>query len=118
MEGMRNLNNGSTGAAVELLLKALLDKGFNPGGVDGHCGQAPLAAVLAFQHAESLVADGTVGANREVKVLDAIAAHDFTAARRLVNGGTHGLDVFVRTYTQGGQLVAAGASENATTAVS
>ncbi len=50
-----------SGADVMTVQAALLDKGVNPGGIDGVYGPATEAAVKAFQKANSLEADGIVG---------------------------------------------------------
>jgi hypothetical protein len=50
-----------SGADVAAAQAALLDKGYNPGGVDGVFGPNTEAAVKAFQSANGLEADGIVG---------------------------------------------------------
>ena len=55
------LRRGAHGAEVELLQKCLRDAGFAPGRVDGRFGPATEAALLAFQHANELLADGVAG---------------------------------------------------------
>ena len=54
---------GSTSYLVELLQRALVRAGFNPGPVDGGflAGSTTAAAVKAFQAANGLVANGIVG---------------------------------------------------------
>lgn len=42
---------------------------------------------------------------RKAKVLTALAAGDLRAARKLVNGGSHGLDRFVDAYTRGARAM-------------
>jgi peptidoglycan L-alanyl-D-glutamate endopeptidase CwlK len=44
-------------------------------------------------------------ANKEVPIRRALATHDLAAARRLVNGGTHGLDRFTSTFQIGSRLI-------------
>jgi peptidoglycan L-alanyl-D-glutamate endopeptidase CwlK len=44
---------------------------------------------------------------REQRLKEALLHRDLGAARRLVNGGTHGLDVFVATYRTGESLLGA-----------
>jgi len=56
------LSQGSKGAAVTQLQEALVNAGFNPNGVDGNFGPGTRAAVIAFQKAHGLTADGIVGA--------------------------------------------------------
>ena len=58
---MRNLTEGCRGHDVEVLQNALKDRGFSPGAIDGHFGPATVAAVLAFQRSDGLVADAIVG---------------------------------------------------------
>ena len=58
---MKVLRRGMSGAAVSGLQQALLDKGFDPGLVDGAFGGGTEAAVLAFQKSEGLLADGIAG---------------------------------------------------------
>jgi len=45
--------------------------------------------------------------DRENAIREALAANDLTTARRLVNGGSHGLDKFVDTFNKGLQLIPA-----------
>jgi putative chitinase len=42
----------------------------------------------------------------EARIRAALAAHDLAAARRLVNGGTHGLEAFEAAYNTGLPLIA------------
>jgi peptidoglycan L-alanyl-D-glutamate endopeptidase CwlK len=58
---MQTLQRGSSGADVVLLQQKLLDKGFNPGTLDGSFGGGTEAALLAFQRSEGLLADGVAG---------------------------------------------------------
>lgn len=55
------LKLGSTGPAVIKLQQRLLDKGFNPGAIDGFFGENTKAAVKAFQRSVGLKDDGIVG---------------------------------------------------------
>ncbi len=57
-----------SGADVMTVQAALLDKGVNPGGIDGVYGPATEAAVKAFQKANALEADGIVGPKTWEKV--------------------------------------------------
>jgi peptidoglycan hydrolase-like protein with peptidoglycan-binding domain len=52
---------GAKGDAVKTLQKALTDKGYQPGPLDGKFGPRTRAAVLAFQRANKLTVDGWVG---------------------------------------------------------
>jgi peptidoglycan L-alanyl-D-glutamate endopeptidase CwlK len=58
---MSSLRLGSRGPDVARLQQALGAHGFNPGATDGTFDQGTLAAVLAFQKSERLLADGIVG---------------------------------------------------------
>jgi peptidoglycan hydrolase-like protein with peptidoglycan-binding domain len=55
------LREGSSGPAVRDLQTKLKAAGFNPGTVDGAFGPKTKAAVLAFQRAKGITADGIVG---------------------------------------------------------
>jgi putative chitinase len=58
---MNSLRLGSRGLDVARLQQALRLHGFNPGASDGTFDDGTLAAVLAFQKSERLLADGVVG---------------------------------------------------------
>jgi peptidoglycan hydrolase-like protein with peptidoglycan-binding domain len=58
---MPTVREGSRGTAVRELQTLLKNKGFNPGPVDGAFGPKTKAAVLSYQRANGLVADGIVG---------------------------------------------------------
>ncbi len=60
---MRTLKKESTGPDVTALQQRLKDLGFDPKGVDGRFGSGTEAAVIAFQKANGLDADGKVGPN-------------------------------------------------------
>ncbi|MFN9156095.1 MAG: peptidoglycan-binding protein, partial [bacterium] len=45
--------------------------------------------------------------HREAAIRAAMAAHQLAKARRLVNGGSHGLDRFVETYEKAMALLPA-----------
>jgi len=55
------VEEGATGGAVEDIQRLLKAKGFDPGPVDGGFGPRTTAAVVAFQTAKGLAADGIVG---------------------------------------------------------
>lgn len=55
------LQEGATGPEVKQLQERLQKLGLNPGVVDGAFGPATKAAVMAFQKAQGIVADGIVG---------------------------------------------------------
>ena len=55
------LCQGDTGATVRVIQRELGRAGFDPGLIDGVFGSRTQAAVIAFQAAHGLVADGEVG---------------------------------------------------------
>lgn len=55
------LREGSSGPAVSQLQRALADKGFNPGQIDGDFGPRTEAALKAFQRSRGIEADGVFG---------------------------------------------------------
>ena len=57
-----SLRSGDFGADVEKLQRELVRHGFDPNGVDGSFGPGTRAAVVKFQRAKGLEADGVVGA--------------------------------------------------------
>ena len=57
------LKRGSSGPDVLTLQTALKQLGFDPRGVDGVFGPGTEAAVIAFQKAKGLTADGICGPN-------------------------------------------------------
>ena len=61
--GHRELTYGDTGTDVKALQEALISLGYSCGkwGVDGEFGKATKSAVIAFQTANNLIADGIVG---------------------------------------------------------
>lgn len=58
---MTMLKRHMSGPEVARLQQALLDRGFNPGRIDGDFGGGTEAAVIAFQRSEGLLADGIAG---------------------------------------------------------
>ena len=62
------LTVGTRGSDVSRLQKTLKAAGFDPGGVDGVFGRKTKAAVLKFQHARHLSADGVVGPQTSKKL--------------------------------------------------
>lgn len=58
---MTTLRQGSSGPDVVALQNALRAHGFSPGATDGNFGPGTLAAVIAFQNSEGMLADGIVG---------------------------------------------------------
>lgn len=69
------------GSDVTRLQQALTNRGFNPQGIDGAFGNNTRAAVMAFQRAQGLTADGIVGpdtseklfGSREAKYFDGVS---------------------------------------------
>lgn len=57
------LRSGDFGAEVETMQRALARHGFSPGDIDGSFGPATRSAVVRFQRAKGLEADGVVGPN-------------------------------------------------------
>jgi Putative peptidoglycan binding domain/CHAP domain len=57
------LRQGDIGADVADAQKLLTAKGFSPGSTDGNFGPKTRAAVVAFQRANGLTADGVIGPN-------------------------------------------------------
>jgi cytoskeletal protein RodZ len=55
------LRPGDSGTEVQALQQALKTLGYDPGAIDGDYGPATQAAVVAFQTAEGLSADGVAG---------------------------------------------------------
>ena len=55
------LRRGANGSSVERLQRSLAAAGFNPGAADGRFGPATEAALVAFQRAHGLLADGVAG---------------------------------------------------------
>jgi peptidoglycan hydrolase-like protein with peptidoglycan-binding domain len=56
------LHEGAIGPEVKQVQQRLQQQGFNPGAIDGNFGVATKAAVIAYQQAKGMVADGIVGA--------------------------------------------------------
>lgn len=66
--------SGSRGESVKTLQEKLNAKGFHAGSVDGIFGRNTRAAVIAFQNANGLAADGIVGRLTWAKLYDTTAA--------------------------------------------
>jgi hypothetical protein len=71
-----SLRRGDRGATVETLQKALAALGHDPGEVDGAFGAKTAAAVVAFQQANDLEADGIVGPKTVTKLNAVLAERD------------------------------------------
>jgi peptidoglycan hydrolase-like protein with peptidoglycan-binding domain len=80
------VQSGSTGAAVTAAQYILNDEGYGPIAVDGQFGPQTQSAVVAFQTAKGLTADGVVGAHTWTALLSA-------GYRPLLSAGATGLDV-------------------------
>jgi Putative peptidoglycan binding domain len=65
------LKPGQTGAQVRLLQRALTTLGYRPGKIDGRYGPATQRAVIRFQQAEGLKADGVFGTKTKLALLHA-----------------------------------------------
>jgi hypothetical protein len=65
------LKPGATGAQVKLLQRALATLGYRPGKVDGRYGPATQRAVIRFQQAEGLKADGIFGTKTKLALAHA-----------------------------------------------
>ena len=72
-EGVR-LAVGSEGDDVRAVQQALVNLGYTPGDVDGIYGATTEAAVIAFQNASGLEADGIVGAETLAALQSALDA--------------------------------------------
>ncbi len=104
------LKTGSTGTDVSRLQKQLTAKGFSAKGADGDFGKNTKAAVVAFQKANGLKADGVVGKDTSKKLFGSTSTKyfdgkdDFSTAPA---GGSSGkpavgrnADSFVRNIKQ------------------
>jgi peptidoglycan hydrolase-like protein with peptidoglycan-binding domain len=65
------LKPGATGAQVKLLQHALATLGYRPGKIDGRYGPATQRAVIRFQQAEGLKADGIFGTKTKLALAHA-----------------------------------------------
>ncbi len=61
IDGYVTLREGDSGAAVRNLQRALKNRGYYSGSIDGNYGSATVAAVTAFQKRNGLTVDGTAG---------------------------------------------------------
>ncbi|MDD4797311.1 MAG: peptidoglycan-binding protein [Eubacteriales bacterium] len=90
------LKFGAQGTAVATLQKALIEKKYLTGSADGKFGNATLAAVKAFQKANGLTADGTVGAATWAKLNNSSSSGGSSSAsgtRGTLRVGAQGDDV-------------------------
>lgn len=65
----RAVQYGDTGVLVRAVQCILYTHGYNPKGIDGHCGSGMLAAIKAFQKNHGLVVDGSCGAKTMLRLL-------------------------------------------------
>ena len=68
------LKSGDSGAQVKLLQRALVALGYKPGTPDGSFGPATKQALIAFQTAGSLTADGVAGPKTLAALKQALTA--------------------------------------------
>lgn len=82
MSKYKQLKKGSKGVEVARMQRMLIARGYVCGdtGADGEFGTATLSAVLAFQHAKGLEADGIAGD----KTLGALYTIDHAAVGKAV----------------------------------
>jgi len=73
--GTATLKMGSRGNAVTLLQKNLTELGYDTKGADGIFGNNTRAAVIEFQKAYGLTADGIVGKNTQNQINKSLANH-------------------------------------------
>ncbi len=87
------LKEGSSGPAVVALQKKLAAIGFDPGMADGVFGAKTLAAVLSFQKANALTADGAIGPNSWGRLNASQAAPPPPSATPTIQRGSAGAAV-------------------------
>ena len=78
----KNLKKGASGDAVKTMQEQLIRLGYLTGKADGKFGAKTYAALVAFQKANKLTADGVAGAKTQAKLgsKNAVAAPSGTAA--------------------------------------
>lgn len=81
------LSMGTRGSDVSRLQKQLKAAGFNPGGVDGVFGSKTKAAVLEYQRAKHLSADGVVGPNTSKKLFGSSSSKYFDGKSDFASAG-------------------------------
>ncbi|MDP1829269.1 MAG: peptidoglycan-binding protein [Archangium sp.] len=80
------VRSGSTGNDVKELQRALVAKGFDPQGTDGKFGENTRKAVVAFQKANGLKADGVVGKDTRAALFGAAPPSTPVRPREPVDG--------------------------------
>ena len=83
-----SINSNSRGTDVTRLQQALTTRGFKPQGVDGAFGNNTRAAVMAFQRAQGLSADGIVGPDTSERLFGSREARYFDGVSDFAGGPT------------------------------
>ncbi|MGN0795277.1 MAG: peptidoglycan-binding protein [Aristaeellaceae bacterium] len=83
VNGYTTLREGDTGEAVKTLQRALKNRGYYSGSIDGTYGSATVAAVTAFQQRNGLRVDGTAGPATQTALYgsDALNANTYETLR-------------------------------------
>ena len=97
VNGYTTLREGDTGDAVKKLQRALKNRGYYSGSIDGAYGSSTVAAVTAFQQRNGLRVDGAAGPTTQTALYgsDALDAEEFQTLRP----GDSSLDVRNLQYT-------------------
>ncbi len=83
VNGYTTLREGDSGDAVKTLQRALKNRGYYSGSIDGVYGSSTVAAVTAFQQRNGLRVDGTAGPSTQTALYDtdALDADEFETLR-------------------------------------
>lgn len=65
----KGVYKGKSGTLVKAVQCILYTHGYNPKGIDGHCGDGMVAAIKAFQKKSGLTVDGSCGAKTMLRLL-------------------------------------------------
>lgn len=65
----KGVYKGKSGVLVRAVQCILYTHGYNPKGIDGHCGDGMVAAIKAFQKNNGLTVDGSCGAKTMLRLL-------------------------------------------------
>ena len=97
VNGYTTLREGDTGDAVKKLQRALKNRGYYSGSIDGAYGSSTVAAVTAFQQRNGLRVDGAAGPSTQTALYgsDALDAETYKTLRP----GDSSLDVRNLQYT-------------------
>ncbi len=97
VNGYTTLREGDSGDAVKTLQRALKNRGYYSGSIDGVYGSSTVAAVTAFQQRNGLRVDGTAGPSTQTALYDtdALDADEFETLRP----GDSGIDIRNMQYT-------------------